>query len=383
MVWEKCFARVRFCAQGGRYEKLITLCGQQGVPLEHVRPVPGGFTAALPARYYRHTARLARRCRTRLRVQKKQGLYFRCKRYRGRWGLAVGPLLFLAAIALFGKTVWAIRWEGLSTVQQRQVEAALYHMDIYEGAFLTQEKIRLSEKQLLSQSQELGWISLNFGKGRLVVEAAPAREKPVIEPNDAVDLVAAADGIVLETNVQEGFLQKKVGQTVAQGDVLISAVLPDHNLIPIESHAKGSVIAAVKKTYQCTQPLVYAANALTGEVQSEKALRLGPWRLALGRQSLAQQEDVKIRHEHLGVLGFALPVTLEERLNAPSEQQEFHLDQQAAREYAHYACMQQLYAEFPGAELVTESAQEDWQDGALVYTLTVDLKADITRPQAG
>ena len=41
MVWEKCFARVRFCAQGGRYEKLITLCGQQGVPLEHVRPVPG------------------------------------------------------------------------------------------------------------------------------------------------------------------------------------------------------------------------------------------------------------------------------------------------------------------------------------------------------
>ena len=45
--------------------------------------------------------------------------------------------------------------------------------------------------------------------------------------------------------------------------------------------------------------------------------------------------------------------------------------------------MQQLYAEFPGAELVTESAQEDWQDGALVYTLTVDLKADITRPQAG
>lgn len=383
MIWEKCFARVRFCAQGGRYEKLITLCGQQGVPLEHIKPAPGGFTATLPARYYRLAARLARRCRTRLRVERKQGLYFRCKRYRGRWGLVAGPLAFLAAVGLFGQTVWAIRWEGLSPVQQRQVEAALYNMDIYEGAFLAQEKVRLSEKQLLSQSQELGWISLNFGKGRLVVEAAPAREKPVIEPNDPVDLVAAADGIVLETNVQEGFLQKKVGQTVAEGEVLISAVLPDRNLIPIESHAKGSVIAAVKKTYQCTQPLVYTATALTGKVKSEACLRLGPWRLPLGRASITGEEESKTRHEQLSVWGFALPVTLEESMQAERAPREFLLQEQAAREYAHYACLQQLYAEFPAAELVTESVQEDWQDGVLVYTLTVDFKADIARPRSG
>lgn len=379
MVWANIFARVRFCAQGGRYEKLISLCGQQGVPLEHIRSAPGGFTALLPARFYRQTARLARRCRTRLRVQKKQGLYFRCKRYRGRWGLVAGPLVFLVAINLFGQAVWSIRWEGLSAVQQRQVETELYSKDIYEGAFLTQEKIRTTEKQLLSQSSELGWIALNFEKGRLVVEVAAAREKPQIEPNDAVDLVAAADGVILETNVQEGFLQKKVGQTVAAGEVLISSVLPDRNLIPIESHAKGSVIAAVEKTYQCTQPFHYDAQTLTGEVRTQKSLRLGPWQLPLGGAQLEEAVPVKVRHEQLSVLGFALPVTIEERIQASSELRQFTLEEQAAREYARYACLQQLYSEFPGAQLVTESQNEDWQAEALIYTLTAYFKADITR----
>lgn len=68
--------------------------------------------------------------------------------------------------------------------------------------------------------EAFGWVSLNFEKGRLVVEASSALQKPAIESNDPVDLVAAADGILLEVNAQEGFAVKSVGQTVAAGDVL-------------------------------------------------------------------------------------------------------------------------------------------------------------------
>lgn len=377
------FARVRFRAQNGHYEKLITLCMEQGIPLARVKPVPGGFSASLPARYYKQAARLARRCHTRLRVEKRQGFYFRIRRFKGRWGLLAGPLVFMLAVQLFGNVIWAIRWDDLSKVQQSSVSAALYSMDIYEGAILTQEKLRLAEKHLLERSQELGWVALNFEKGRLVVEAATAREKPVIEPNDRVDLIAAADGIVLETNVQEGFLQKKVGQTVAAGEVLISAVLPDRNQVPIESHAKGSVIAAVKKTYQCTQPYEYSAPALTGHIVSDYSLRLGTKTLRLGRPKLGAEAGIKIHHQGLSVLGFALPVTLEERFLPESGQRTFLLNEQAVLDYARYACMQQLYAEFPGAEVVAQAQTQDWQADALVYTITLDFKADIARERDG
>ena len=382
LIWANCFAGVDFTAFGGRSEKLITLCGRQGVPLYNIRPTADGFTARLPARRYREVSRLARRCGTRLRVRERRGVFFRLRAYRGRWGLVLAPLVFAAAVHLLGQSVWSIRYDGLDAAARSRVEQVLYSMDICEGAVLTQEKLRLAEKQLMDGDEAFGWVSLNFEKGRLVVEASPALQKPAIESNDPVDLVAAADGILLEVNVQEGFAVKSVGQTVAAGDVLVSAYKPDPYEQPVESHAKGLVVAAVKKTYQCVQPSTYEVQALTGRVASSCRLRLFGYTLELGAQ-LPEGGEVRTVHRPLTVLGFALPATIEERYVPQREARQFHLTPDGARQYARFACLAQLYAEFPDAEIIAESRQESWDGGTLTYTMTVDFKADIAREKGG
>lgn len=382
LIWANCFAGVDFAASGGRSEKLITLCGRQGIPLYNIRPTADGFTARLPARRYREVSRLARRCGTRLRVRKRRGVLFRLRAYRGRWGLVLAPLVFAAAVHLLGQSVWSIRYDGLDAAARSRVEQMLYSMDICEGAVLTQEKLRLAEKQLMDGDEAFGWVSLNFEKGRLVVEASPALQKPAIESNDPVELVAAADGILLEVNAQEGFAVKSVGQTVAAGDVLVSAYKPDPYEQPVESHAKGLVVAAVKKTYRSVQPSTYEVQALTGKVASSFRLRLFGRTLELGAQ-LPEGEEVRTVHRPLTVLGFALPATIEERYVPQREARQFHLSPDGARQYARFACLAQLYAEFPDAEIIAESRQESWDGGTLTYTMTVDFKADIAREKGG
>lgn len=382
LIWANCFAGVDFAACGGRSEKLITLCGRQGISLYNIRPTVDGFTARLPARRYREVSRLARRCGTRLRVRKRRGVLFRLRAYRGRWGLVLAPLVFAAAVHLLGQSVWSIRYDGLDAAARSRVEQMLYSMDICEGTVLTQEKLRLAEKQLMDGDEAFGWVSLNFEKGRLVVEASPALQKPAIESNDPVDLVAAADGILLEVNAQEGFAVKSVGQTVAAGDVLVSAYKPDPYEQPVESHAKGLVVAAVKKTYQCVQPSTYEVQALTGRVASSCRLRLFGHTLELGAQ-LPESEEMRTVHRPLTVLGFALPATIEERYVPQREARQFHLTPDGARQYARFACLAQLYAEFPDAEIIAESRQESWDGGTLTYTMTVDFKADIAREKGG
>ena len=382
LIWANCFAGVDFAACGGRSEKLITLCGRQGISLYNIRPTADGFTARLAARRYREVSRLARRCGTRLRVRERRGALFRLRAYRGRWGLVLAPLVFAAAVHLLGRSVWSIRYDGLDAAARSRVEQMLYSMDICEGAVLTQEKLRLAEKQLMDGDEAFGWVSLNFEKGRLVVEASPALQKPAIESNDPVDLVAAADGILLEVNAQEGFAVKSVGQTVAAGDVLVSAYKPDPSAQPVESHAQGLVVAAVKKTYQCVQPSTYEVQALTGRVASSCRLRLFGYTLELGAQ-LPEGEEVRTVHRPLTVLGFALPATIEERYVPQREARQFHLTPDGARQYARFACLAQLYAEFPDAEIIAESRQESWDGGTLTYTMTVDFKADIAREKGG
>lgn len=83
------------------------------------------------------------------------------------------------------------------------------------------------------------------------------------------------------------------------------------------------------------------------------------------------------------MLGFALPATVEERYIPRREARQFHLTPDGARQYARFACLAQLYEEFPDAQIIAESRQESWDGGTLTYTMTVDFKADIAREKGG
>lgn len=372
------FACVRFSALGGRYEKFITLCSQNGIPLCRLRPEPGGISAAVPVRYYRKTAKLAKSCRVKLRVQKRSGVYFQLRRFRGRWGLVLAPVVFLITTAWMGRMVWSVRWLGVEAAQQPVVRKALYSMDICEGAVLTQQKVRDSEKQLLTQLPELGWLSLNFGKGRLVIEAAPFRPQPEIEPNDPIDLVSKADGTILEMTVEEGIQMKKPGQTVAQGEVVIRAGREDRDGQMITAHAKGTVLAQVSKTYQARQPVRYTAEVPTGKLQSSRVLLVAGRKLPLGKNSKEVPAGAQSFFQPVEVWGFSLPATLEERLWTEKITRTAELDEQAAQERARLACRSQLYREFPGARILNEEENMAFEEGDWVCTLTITFAADIS-----
>lgn len=377
-LWDGLFARVRFAAVGGRYERFVSRCAQAGIPLAHLRPIPGGVRGVMPARYYKQAAAQARPCHTRLRVQRRQGMWFRLRRYRGRWGLLLGPLVFAAAFVLMQQMVWSIRYDSaLTTAECSQIRQALYSMDIYEGAILTQTRVRQTEKQLLNQNDGLSWASLNFAAGRLVVEAAPAQPQPAVEGNESVDLTALTDGLILKMNVQEGFAAKQPGQTVAAGEVLITAAKADRegNLIPV--HAKGTVLARFNRSYQCTQPLEYQALLPTGRVWSRFSLRAAGHRLELPADPAGENDRVATTHRPLTILGFALPVTVEEQLVMERQMETVQLSVNEAQDLARLACLRQLFRDFPDAQILQQDEEYDVGENGVTVTVRLQVEANI------
>ncbi len=372
------FGEVVFAAQGGRYERFLSDCAQQGMPVHGIRPCPGGVTAVVSARYYRRLHRLARRRGVRLRVQKKRGLCFWGRRFRGRWGLPLGLVLFCAAMVMMQHLVWAVRYVQLPPEQQPMIEQELYALDLCAGSWASPEKLRQAQQQLELKHPELAWLSLNFVKGRLVVETAPAAPVPLVEGNEARPLVAAADGTLLELNIQEGYCDKRPGQTVAKGEVLVEAQKPDRDQVLIPSHAKGRVVALVEKTYECTQPLCYTAELPTGQVVTGRTLCLLGKRLPLGGMPQGRGQE-RVRRYPLTLLSFALPATVEERQLSFTAPQQIKLSQRAAREFADYACRQALYGEFPDAEVLETEQQEEWREDGYCLKLRVRFRADIAR----
>lgn len=374
--------RVRFRAEGGDAEKLLTACAGQGIPVSGVRATALGFTAWTPARCYHRLRPLARRSHTRVRLAKKQGLCFVLLRWRGRWGLVLGPLVLAAVLAFSGNVVWAIRFDGLPAAQQIQLRSQLLQAGIWEGAWLRPDSLDAARQELLAQNEEYSWLTLNFYRGRLVVEASQLRPAPELPQGQSCDLVSVADGVVLEVNIQSGQPLCSPGQTVAKGQQLAAGRYQDRDGRLFEVQSAGEVMAQVTFRCQAQQPMeTTVALPQSGGRRGRRLLVLGQT-IPLGPQPQAgPEEQASVTSRPLTILGFALPATLEETWVTGSVQQTVTFTEEQALELAKLACREQLLQQLPGAEIQSERVYSRLEQGKLQVEMELVAVAQIAQQQ--
>ncbi len=374
--------RVRFRAEGGDAERLLTACAGQGIPVSGVRATALGFTAWTPARCYRRLRPLARRSHTRVRLAKKQGLCFVLLRWRGRWGLVLGPLVLAAVLAFSGNVVWAIRFDGVPAAQQIQLRSQLLQAGIWEGAWLRPDSLDAARQELLAQNEEYSWLTLNFYRGRLVVEASQLRPAPELPQGQSCDLVSVADGVVLEVNIQSGQPLCSPGQTVAKGQQLAAGRYQDRDGRLFKVQSAGEVMAQVTFRCQAQQPMeTTVALPQSGGRSGRRLLVLGQT-IPLGPQPQAgPEEQASVTSRPLTILGFALPATLEETWVTGSVQQTVTFTEEQALELAKLACREQLLQQLPGAEIQSERVYSRLEQGKLQVEMELVAVAQIAQQQ--
>ena len=239
MEWTQLWASVTFAAQNGDAEGLLTAAAAGGLHLSDIVPRPGGFSARCAAWHYRKLAALARRRRVRLRIQKRQGLFFCIRPLLRRRGLWAGCLVFLPLLLWLQGFVWFVEPVGLTPGQQARAAVVLWEAGLFPGNAVTQEKLTAGEYALL-QSGEFSWASLNFMKGKLVAEAAAAKPVPDIAAGTLHGLRARVSGTVVRTNLVSGTMLVVPGQAVEAGQGLIGTARAERDGTLIFQPAAGS-----------------------------------------------------------------------------------------------------------------------------------------------
>ena len=206
------WAGVRFTARNGSPEALLTDAAGQGLHLYGIFSLPGGFYGHCAAWQYRRLAALARHRRVRLRVEKRHGLYFLLRPLLRRKGLWTGLVAWGLVLLWLQGLIWAVDYGSLTTGQRARAGAVLRSCGLQPGTAVTEELLRTGEYSLL-ESGEFSWASLNFEKGRLAVEAAPARARPEIAAGTLHGLRAKCNGTVLRTNLASGTMPRRSSPT--------------------------------------------------------------------------------------------------------------------------------------------------------------------------
>ena len=258
------WAGVRFTARNGSPEALLTDAAAQGLHLYGISSQPGGFCGHCTAWQYRRLAALARHRRVRLRVEKRQGLYFLLRPLLRRKGLWVGLVAWGLVLVWLQGFIWAVDDSSLTTGQRARAGAVLRSCGLQPGTAVTEELLRTGEYALL-ESGEFSWASLNFEKGRLAVEAAPARARPEIAAGTLHGLRARCNGTVLRTNLISGTMLVAPGQTVEAGQGLIGTARSERDGSLIFAPAAGTVVAQLEWETNQSVPLAETLPQLTGE----------------------------------------------------------------------------------------------------------------------
>lgn len=370
------WAGVRFTARNGSPEALLTDAAAQGIHLYGISARPGGFCAHCAAWQYRRLATLARHRRVRLRVDKRKGLYFLLRPLLRRKGLWVGLAAWGLVLVWLQGFIWAVDDSSLTTGQQARAGAVLRSCGLQPGTVVTEELLRTGEYTLL-ESGEFSWASLNFEKGRLAVEAAPAHARPEIAAGTLHGLRAKCNGTVLRTNLASGTMLVVPGQTVEAGQGLIGTARSERDGTLIFAPAAGTVVAQLEWETNQSIPLAETLPQLTGANKANYRLFFAGHSAALSPSAPEGDGLYRTRHLQLEVFGLPLPCAVEETTFYAQQQKTLYRTEAQALTLARLQGLRALHDAFPDADILARREECTVQEDILHYNAVYTVAADI------
>ncbi len=207
-----------------------------------------------------------------IKILRRAGLTALLYRYRHRYGIALGALLFFAIIFLSGRVIWDIRIDGNRALTEAEVIEALGECGLRVGANKSAINTSAVENTLLIVNDDIAWISINI-MGTVaeveIIEREVAEEPPEF---DAANLVASEEGEIYLFEDVRGNILLKIGDRVDKGELIVSGIYESAGGALRYTCAKGRVLAKVEEEFSVDIPLEYEQKVYTGRVYTEKSL---------------------------------------------------------------------------------------------------------------
>lgn len=205
-------------------------------------------------------------------VDSRHGLPYILWRYRKRYGILVGAALFLFLTLFSGSVLWDVRVEGNSRLSDREVEAILEECGLSVGMPTKGLRTPMIETRALIYSEDIAWISINILGSIAEVHII---EDDGLESEDVLgsDIVAERGGVIQWLEDIRGYQAVEIGQTVAEGDLLIGGKYPtEEGMSERYTIPRGRVYALTTREFSVFVPLKYEKKTYTGREKREKYL---------------------------------------------------------------------------------------------------------------
>ena len=206
-------------------------------------------------------------------TERQAGLPFFLRRLRRRVGFLAGMAFSVAAVCFCSQFLLSVEVSGNEQVPTAVILSELRRLGVRPGAFGPGlDEGALAQEALISLDG-LSWMAINLHGTRAQVLVREKIPKPELEPSkQPADVVAEATGLVTHLEAWQGKALFEEGDTVVEGDVVISGWMPIEpppysgitDLGGRAVRAEGRVEARTWRILQAAVPLEAETKEYTG-----------------------------------------------------------------------------------------------------------------------
>ncbi len=250
--------------------------------------------------------------KVKMMVLKTNGALFWVKRYRKRYGIAIGVVLFVLTIWLSSLFVWRIEVEGCKTVTSYDVVTRLKQNGLYEGVLKNKIEVAKIENEFLKNYDSVSWISINIKGTTAYVEIREIDEQPdLVNNSEPCNIYAIRDGIIVSIDDYMGYSVVNVGDAVTAGDLLVSGNYTDKYGVEYKLHSYAKVMAQTVHSHSVSVPFVTTEHIKTGTEINRYSLKLTRFIIPLyfNKKIIYNNYDITKSEKLLNFgNGFVLPI---------------------------------------------------------------------------
>ena len=381
---------VRLEVEGAFPERFLNLCAQRGILFWNVEWMEATrLRLTVTRRGSRQAAALGERTLCIVTPAGRKGMPYFLARFRKRYAFWVGMGLSMAAVCVLSSFVLTIEVKGNTNVPTAQILTELRRQGLGIGTFGPGLDERTVGNKVLLQLPQLSWLSINLYGTRAEVLVREAVEAPeLVDAQEYGSVVARASGIVTRVEALTGEAVVKVGDTVLEGETLISGTVhlegPAYSDKPeigqIQVRASGRVYARTWRTMAAQLPLEAQVKRYTGEETNLWSVTaLGRRTDFFGKGGISFDRYDKISHTWTLTLpgGEEMPLAVQRETCRAYELETLAVEPDAAEAMLKERLMEALEEAVGEGEIVSTEFAVETENGMLTVTLQAECREEI------
>lgn len=266
---------VQIKVEGFFVERFINICISKKILLMDIKREKSTIMHANVALAdYKKLRQIAKKTKSKVKIENKKGLPFTAHKYRKRKVFVVLFALIIIGIIISSNYIWNIEITGNVNIGKEEILQSLEESGLSVGISKNDMDTNSVINKIRLNRDDIAWIGINVKGTNAIVnikESEPAPE--VIDENEYCNIIADKTGMITKINVQNGTPAVQVGDIVEAGDVLVNGYLEGQYTGIRYVHSIADIEARIWYTKTAKEPLMQEVKVETGNTENKYSIK--------------------------------------------------------------------------------------------------------------